>query len=73
MVMKKLIELAIPLLVAFTWGVLAVYTLTGVGELAAAVAGPSPEQFGPPVQIGPSDPRPVSQALRVAPAHATLG
>jgi hypothetical protein len=54
--MKKVIELTIPVLVALVWGVLAISTLQDVGELAAAVAGPSPEQFGPAMQIGPSEP-----------------
>lgn len=56
--MKKIIELTIPILVAFTWSVLAISTLQGVGDLAAAVAGPSPELYGPAVQITP---QPVSR------------
>ena len=51
--MKKIMELTIPVLVALTWSVLAISTLQGVGELAAAVAGPSPEQYGPAIQITP--------------------
>ena len=51
--MKKVIELTIPVLVALTWGVLAITTLQDVGELAAAIVGPSPEQFGPVIEIGP--------------------
>jgi hypothetical protein len=51
--MKKIMELTIPVLIAFTWSVLAISTLQGVGELAAAVAGPSPEQYGPAIQITP--------------------
>ena len=66
--MRKLLDLTIPVLVALTWGFLAVTTLQDVGELAAAVAGPSPEKFGPPVQIAPEPTRPVSRAaLRVVP------
>ena len=67
--MKKLIELTIPVLVALTWGVLAVTTLQHVGDLAAAVAGPSPDHYGPPVQITPEI-KPASRraALHVAPA-----
>ena len=64
--MKKVIELTIPIVVAVTWSVLAVTTLHEVGVLAEAVIGPSPEQFGPAVEIGP-DNAPVSRvhALQV--------
>ena len=67
--MKKLIELTIPVLVALTWGVLAVTTLQHVGDLAAAVAGPSPDRYGPPVRITPASGKPTSRgaALHVAP------
>ena len=62
--MKKVIELTIPIVVAVAWSVLAVTTLQDVGELAVAVAGPSPDQFGPAIEITPE---PVSQvqALQV--------
>jgi hypothetical protein len=72
--MKKVIELTIPILVALAWAVLAVTTLQSVGELAAAVAGPSPDQYGPPVQITPEAGKPVSRraALHVAPDAVSL-
>ena len=64
--MKKVIELTIPIVVALAWSVLAVATLADIGELSAAVVGPSPEKYGPPVLITP-DEHPVSmrQALHV--------
>jgi hypothetical protein len=64
--MRKIFELTIPIVVAITWGILAVTTLQEVGELAAAVAGPSPEQYGPAIEIGPGEPTSQRHALHVS-------
>jgi len=63
--MKKVIELTIPIVVAVTWSVLAVTTLQDIGELAAAVVGPSPELYGPAVEIRPDAPVSRVHALQV--------
>ena len=65
--MKKLINLTIPVLIAVVWSVLLVTTLQDIGELAAAVAGPSPDLFGPAIQITaePLAPEVKKAALRV--------
>jgi hypothetical protein len=67
--MKKLAELTIPVLVALTWGVLAIATFNDVGELAVALMGPSPESYGPAIEITP-EPVSFRHALQVKPDHA---
>ena len=63
--MKKVIELTIPIVVAITWSVLAVTTLHEVGALAEAVIGPSPDQFGPAIEINGETPVSQVHALQV--------
>jgi hypothetical protein len=63
--MKKIFELTIPIVVGLAWGALAIATMTSVGDLAAAVVGPSPSQYGPAVEIR-ADEHPLSARLRVS-------
>jgi hypothetical protein len=63
--MKKVMELTIPIVVGLAWSVLAIATLSDVGDLAAAIIGPEPSQYGPAVEIRAEE-HPLSAKLHVA-------